>query len=351
MLLNRIVEYVFFFGFMGIVGYLLWLMFAPFITALALAAVIVTICYPMYEKILAYTPRRQETVASLITTLLVLIIVILPITWLTSVLVGETVSIYKILGGSQYTFSETLGDLEDMLASFVPGLNIDLAEYLRQSAQWFAGNLGAIFAGTASTIFSIFIAMIGTFYFFRDGREFTQTLIRISPLPDGEDSLILRRMAIAVRSVATGVVLVAIIQGTLTAIGLTIFGFERAILLGTVAAIGALIPSVGTSIVFVPTIGYLLFVGAYGSAIGLTIWAALAVGLIDNLLGPYFMSRGATMHPFLILLAVLGGIVLFGPIGFIVGPVILSLFIVLIQLYMQHIAPSEANGLHQNGKL
>ena len=341
MLLNRIVEYVFFFGFMGIVGYLLWLMFAPFITALALAAVIVTICYPMYEKVLDYTPRRSESAASLITTLLVLLIVILPITWLTSILIGETVSIYKLLGSSQYTFSETLGNFEDILASFIPGLNIDLAEYLRQSAEWFAGNLGAIFAGTASTLFSIFIAMIGTFYFFRDGREFTKTLIRISPLPDTEDSLILKRMGIAVRSVATGVVLVAMIQGTLTAIGLTIFGFERAILLGTMAALGALIPSVGTSIVFIPTIGYLLFIGEYGSAIGLAIWAALAVGLIDNLLGPYFMSRGATKHPFLILLAVLGGIVLFGPIGFIVGPVILSLFIVLIQLYMQHIAPSK----------
>lgn len=325
---------------MGIVGYLLWLMFAPFITALALAAVIVTICYPLYEQVLAYTPRRNETIASLLTTLLVIVIVILPITWLTSLLIGETVSVYKLLGNSQYTFSDTLSNLEEMIESVIPGLNIDLTEYLRQSAEWFAGNLGAIFAGTASTLFSIFIALIGTFYFFRDGRGFTRTLIKISPLPDSEDTLILKRMAIAVRSVATGVVLVAIIQGALTALGLMIFGFERAILLGTVAAIGALIPGIGTTIVFLPAIGYLLFVGEYFNAIGLTIWAALAVGLIDNFLGPYFMSRGSTMHPFLILLSVLGGIVLFGPIGFIVGPVILSLFIVLIQLYMQHVAPA-----------
>ncbi len=325
---------------MGIVGYLLWLMFAPFITALALAAVIVTICYPLYERVLAYTPRRNETIASLLTTLLVIVIVILPITWLTSLLIGETVSVYKLLGNSQYTFSDTLSNLEEMIESVIPGLNIDLTEYLRQSAEWFAGNLGAIFAGTASTLFSIFIALIGTFYFFRDGRGFTRTLIKISPLPDSEDTLILKRMAIAVRSVATGVVLVAIIQGALTALGLMIFGFERAILLGTVAAIGALIPGIGTIIVFLPAIGYLLFVGEYFNAIGLTIWAALAVGLIDNFLGPYFMSRGSTMHPFLILLSVLGGIVLFGPIGFIVGPGILSLFIVLIQLYMQHVAPA-----------
>ena len=341
MLLNRVVEYVFFFGLLTIVGYLLWLMYSPFITALALAAAIVTICYPLYKRILNYTPGRNQTLASLFTTLVVLVIVILPLMWLTSVLFSEAVSVYSILSDRQFSASEQLDELENLIASFAPALEIDFQQYLRQGAEWFAGNLGALFAGTASTVFSIFIAIIATFYFFRDGQQFTKVLIKISPLPDDEDTLILNRMAVAVRSVATGVVLVAIIQGTLTAIGLTIFGFERAVLLGTIAAIGALIPGVGTSIVFVPAIVYLLFTGDYGIALGLTIWGVLAVGLIDNLLGPYFMSRGAPMHPFMILLSVLGGLVLFGPIGFIVGPVILSLFIVLLQLYTQHIAAGD----------
>ena len=341
MLLNRVVEYVFFFGFMAVVGYLLWLMYAPFITALALSAAIVTICHPLFEIILRHTPKKSRNLAAFATTILVLVVVILPLIWLTSMLVTEAVSVYRLLNSDQFSAVEQLNNLENWIQGFAPALDVNFAEYLRQSAEWFAGNLGAIFAGTASTVFSLFIAMIGTFYFFRDGREFTRALVHISPLPDDEDELILKRMAVAVRSVATGVVLVAIIQGTLTAIGLTIFGFERAVLLGTIAAIGALIPSVGTSIVFIPTVAYLFFVGDYGSAIGLTVWAALAVGLIDNLLGPYFMSRGATMHPFLILLSVLGGIALFGPIGFIVGPVILSLFIVLLQLYLQHIAAGD----------
>lgn len=341
MLLNRVVEYVFFFGFMAVVGYLLWLMYAPFITALALSAAIVTICYPLYERILARTPWQNRNLAAFITTILVLVLIILPVIWITSMLVTEAVSVYRLLGGERYLAMEYLSQVEDWIETFAPAVNIDFTSYLRQSAEWFAGNLGAIFAGTASTIFSLFIAMLGTFYFFRDGRQFTKALIHISPLPDDEDTLILKRMAIAVRSVATGVVLVAIIQGTLTAIGLHLFGFERAVLLGTIAAIGALIPNVGTTIVFVPTILYLALTAEYGAAIGLAVWAALAVGLIDNLLGPYLMSRGATMHPFLILLSVLGGIALFGPIGFIVGPVILSLFIVLLQLYMQHIAAGD----------
>ncbi len=341
MLSSRVVEYIFFFGFMAVVGFLLWKMLVPFVSSLALASIIVTICYPIYLKVKKIVPRNSDTIAALITTLIVLIIVVLPILWLTSVLVAEAVSIYKLLGNGQYEIISHINNLQNMLIRIIPGLDLDLIDYLRQSAKWMASNLGAIFAGTASTLFTFFIALIGTFYLFRDGRAFTKVLIHISPLPDEEDTLILKRMATAVRSVVTGTVLVALIQGVLTAIGLTIFGFERAVLLGSLAAFGALIPSVGTSIVLVPSVGYLLLTGQYFSAVGLAIWAALAVGLIDNLLGPYLMSRGNTIHPFLILLSVLGGVGLFGPIGFIVGPVIVSLFIILLELYSQHIVKDE----------
>lgn len=326
---------------MGVVGYLLWLMFQPFISALALAAIIVTICYPLYERILKITPKRNSTLAALFSTILILVIIIIPLLWLSSTLFNETLVVYKMLGDSQHSLADSFVDVEKVIQNFAPTFELNINEYLKQAAEWLAGNLGAIFAGTASTIFAFFIAIIGSFYFFRDGREFTKVLIRISPLPDNEDSFILKRMAVAVRSVVVGTVFVAIIQGTLTAIGLTVAGFDRAILLGTIAALAALVPSVGTSIVLVPAIAYLIYTGSYVAAGGLAIWAALAVGLIDNILGPYLMSRGSTIHPFLILLSVLGGIGMFGPIGFIVGPVLVSLFIVLLELYAQHIANTK----------
>ena len=337
MISSRIVEYVFFFGFMAVVGYLVWLMFAPFISALALAAIIVTICYPMYERVLARLPK-YETIAALLTTFLVLLIVILPVTWITSLLIGEAISVYRVLESEEVSVLASLDSIASAVERYLPGAELELTVYFQQGAEWFASRLGVFFAGTASTIFSIFIAIIGSFYFFRDGREFTRLLIRISPLPDDEDSLILERTAVAVRSVATGTVLVALIQGVLTAIGLTVVGFDRAILFGVIAAFGALIPGVGTAIVFIPAVLYLIFSGSYVAALILAIWGMLAVGLIDNLLGPYLISRGNTIHPFLILLSVLGGVGFFGPIGFIVGPVIVSLFIVLLELYSQHIA-------------
>ena len=341
MLLNRMVEYIFFFGLMAAVGYLLWLMFLPFITALSLAAVIVTICYPMYELVCRYTPRHNETVAAFISTILVLVIVIIPLVWITSMLISESVSIYRLLNTDQYSMVESLQDLEDGIAAAIPGLELDLAEHLRQGAQWFAGNLGAIFAGTAATLFSFFIAMIGSFYFFRDGRRFTKTIIRVSPLADLDDELILHRMAMAVRGVATGTVLIAIVQGISAALGFSIFGFDRAILLGTLVALVALVPGIGSSVIFIPAAGYLAFTGDYVGTAGLLVWWLLAVSVLDNILGPYLISRSHPMHPFLILLSVLGGLILFGPIGFIIGPVITSVFIVLLEIYAQHIATDE----------
>ena len=339
--MNRIVEYVFFFGLMAVTGYLVWEIISPFVSALALAAIIVTICYPLYRRVLSKTPRQNESVASFITTIFVLLVIIFPVLFITSSLFSEAVTIYQMLNKDQVLFAESLSVFESSVQSVMPGFELNVTEYLRQTAEWLAGNLGAIFAGTASTIFLFFIAMIGAFYFFRDGRELTKRLVVVSPLPDDEDELILTRLATAVRSVATGIVLVALIQGTLTAIGLSIVGIERAVLWGAIASIGALIPSVGTSIVFIPAVGYLLATGEYTNATILTVWGLTFVGLIDNLLGPYLIGRGSAMHPFLILLAVLGGISVFGPIGFIVGPVVVSLFLVLLELYSIHIAEPE----------
>ncbi len=338
MVSSKVVEYVFFFGLMTVVSYLVWSIISPFVSALALSAIIVTICYPMYERILSYTPKRNKSVASLLTTIIVLVIVIIPFLFITSTLVKEAVSVYNILSADQIDLQEKLSNLNNFINTIAPSFDIDFSQFLKQTANFLTGSIGSFFAGTASTIFLFFIALLGTYYFFKDGKAFTKKLVSISPLPDDQDEIILARLGRAIRSVATGTVLIALIQGTLTAFGLWLFGFERAVLWGTIAAFGALIPGVGTSIVFIPSVIYLAVLGEYVHMILLIIWGTSAVGLIDNLLGPYLMSRGNAMHPFLMLLSVLGGIAYFGPIGFIVGPVIVSLLLVLLELYNSHIS-------------
>lgn len=336
--MNRIVEYVFFFGFMGVVAYLVWTLIAPFISALALAAIIVTICYPLYTRIIRRTPWQNQSLAAFITTLFVVVVILLPFLLLISTVVSEAAAIYNAAERGGANLGTTAQQLQVALDTYIPAAELEVATIIQEVTNWLRGNLGAIFVSTASTVFSFFIALIASFYLFRDGREFTKQLVKISPLPDDQDELILQRLGQAVRSVATGTVLVALTQGTLTAIGLTIFGIDQAILWGTIAAIGALIPGVGTAIVLIPAVLFLIYSGDYVSAVGLSVWGMVAVGTIDNILGPYLMSRGNPLHPFIILIAVLGGISVFGPIGFIVGPVIVSLFKVLLELYVTHIS-------------
>lgn len=342
MKISRVVEYVFFFGLLLISGYMVWRIVAPFISALALSAIIVTICQPLYDKIKRVVPRRNRSVAAFLTTMFVLTLVVGPIILISLLVVNEVTSFYSDLDNGNLSIQFWLTSIETSLQNLIPGFTIDLGEQLKLSAEWLTGNLGAIFAGTVSTIFIFFISLIGSFYFFRDGAELRQLLVKASPLKDREDEIILKRLAKAVRAVATGTLLVSLIQGSLVAIGFTIFGIDRAILLGSIASLGALMPGIGTTIVTAPAIVFLFFNGDVVSGSGLLIWSMLIVGLVDNLIGPYLISRGNNLHPFIILISVLGGVVMFGPLGFIVGPVIVTLFVVLLEIYSQYVVDEKS---------
>lgn len=337
MKLSRVVEYVFFFGLLILTGYLVWLILAPFLTALALSLIIVTICHPLYLKIKDAVPRKNKSLAAFLSTLLVLTVIILPLVLMSSLVVKEVVTFFQQVSTEDVSLISRLADFETQVSAYIPGFEINLSQQVYSIAPWVTGNLGAIFAGTISTLFIFFISLIGSFYFFRDGKELLQIVIKASPLPDHEDRIILNRLGKAVRAVATGTVLVALIQGSLVAVGFTIFGIERAIIWGSFASLGALIPGIGTTIVTVPAIVFLFFTGEMGSGLGLLVWSIFIVGLVDNFIGPYLMSRGNNLHPFIILISVLGGIILLGPIGFIIGPVVVTLFVVLLEIYDQYI--------------
>jgi predicted PurR-regulated permease PerM len=331
-------EYAFFFGLLAISGYMVWLIMAPFLGALALSAIIVTICHPLYVHIRKYVFRQNQTLAALITTVLVLVLIILPIVLMSSLVVREVVQFYQELSApGDHRLENVLNFTESRVRILMPSFEINTDTQIKAVGEWLANHLGAIFAGTLSTIFTFFIAILGSFYFFRDGKELMQVLIKASPLPDKEDEVIFERMGRAVRAVATGTLFLALMQGILVTVGFSMFGIERAILWGSIASIGALMPGIGTTIITAPAIVYLFFTGDTFSAVGLLVWSVFIVGMIDNVVGPYLIGRKSNMHPFVILISVLGGIAFFGPLGFIIGPVVVTLFFVLLEIYNQYI--------------
>lgn len=320
----------------------MWLIMAPFLTALALAAVIVTLCSPLYYWLVPRMPRQSTSLAAFCSTVIAFVAGILPIIIVTTMIVGEVANVYQQVESSgEITLGGAVTMIEDQISAYVPGFQLNLTEQLGLVAEWFTGNIANIFASTISLFFLFFIALIASFYFFRDGHELLQVVIKASPLPDDEDKQILDRLGRAVRGVFTGTLLVAIIQATLATIGMTVVGVNNAILLGCLVAIAAMIPGVGTGIIMIPVSLIVIFSGQVGWGIALLIWSVAAVGVVDNLLGPHLMSRGNNMHPFIILISVLGGLSLFGPIGFLIGPVVVTLFLVLLEIYNHYIVQEQ----------
>lgn len=330
-------ELYFLFAILIGVSILAFFIFKPFLYALILAFVFATVFGPVHKRILTITGEKKG-LSALLTTAFIFVIVLIPVLFLGIQVLREATGLYSsfIQNNTAADFSKYILSQINNIKNFIPvpiDISIDMEGYLKEGLAWLIQNLGNIFSNIAKVLLSVFVFLLATYVFFKDGEKLKATIIGLSPLRDAHDQTIFNKITVAVNSVMKGSLFVAIIQGILTSIGLAIFGVPNAILLGSIAIITALIPGIGTSIVLLPAIIYLFFTGEVFFAVGLLLWGMLAVGLVDNFLGPKLVGRGIKLHPFMILLSILGGLSFFGPIGFLLGPLVLSLLFVLIEVY------------------
>lgn len=316
---------------------MIFFIFKPFLYALILAIVFAIVFGPIHKKVFSIT-RGKKGLSAIIATASVLIVVIVPLSFLSVQIFQETTHLYSSLVGNSgaTNISLRVNDVLKNLTKFSPvpiELSIDVNQYLRLGLGWLIQNLGPLFANATKAVVSIFIFLIALYYLFKDGYKLKSTIIALSPLQDVHDETIFNKLVLAINSVVRGSLFIAIIQGLLTAVGFSIFGVPNPTLWGIVAVIAALVPSIGTALVIFPAIIYLYFSGEVISAVGLFVWGVTAVGLIDNFLVPKFIEKRILIHPFLILLSILGGIGFFGPIGFLLGPLSLSMLFVLLEIY------------------
>ncbi len=320
-----------------IVAVLAFFIFKPFLYSMILAVVFATVLDPIHRRVLTLT-RNRKGLSALISTLLFLIIIIVPISLLTTQIFKEATGMYGyIKDAGSVGLNEKVNSVVLSLQTLIPipaDFSFDINSILEKTLSWLINHSGSIFKNFAQAALGIFIFLIALFYLFKERLSLRASLIALSPLQDEHDEAIFKKLTGAVNSVVRGNLAVALIQGVLTAIGFAIFGVPNPTLWGSLAAIAALIPGVGTSLVLIPGIIYLFLTAEISWAVGLLVWSLLAVGLIDNLLGPKLVERGIKIHPFLILLSILGGITFFGPIGFILGPLVLSLFVALVEIYL-----------------
>ncbi|MFA5131890.1 MAG: AI-2E family transporter [Candidatus Paceibacterota bacterium] len=314
----------------------------PFLAPLALAAMFAVVLQPLYRKLLRVFGNR-EALASLSTVFVSLVCIILPLTFLGTQIFHEAVALYSstIQGENRQDLAVTvLQSAGQTFEKIVPGtgefflnLSANLDMYIKQGLSWLIEHLGVALSGISALLLNLFIFFISLYYLLRDGSKVKDAIIKLSPLDDKDDKIVFERLESAVNSVVKGSLLIALIQGILTTIGFTIFGIPNSILWGTLTVIAALIPGIGTALIIIPGVIYLFVVGNTVSAVGLMIWGAIAVGMIDNVLGPKLVGRKLQIHPLFVLLSVLGGIIFFGPIGIFLGSLTMSLLFAFISIY------------------
>lgn len=342
--MNNKISVYFFFLLLLIAAVAAIVIFLPFLTPLVLGAAASVAAYPLHRFFLRSfgLGRVARNFAALATVVTIIVVILVPIFFLFSQMYSEIQNMYASLidesGRSQVV--DKLNSISQSVSHFFfdlfPVYNFDsfnATQYLKGALIWAFGNLDAIFSGFAKIAIYLFIFLISLFYFLRDGAELKRRFIMWSPLLDQHDEYITVTLKRAIRSVFAGTIVVAVVQGILTGFGFWIFGIPAASVWGSVAAISSMIPGIGTALVIVPGIVYLLITGETMMAIGLALWGLLAVGLVDNFLGPYMVNRGVRIHPFLILISVLGGLVTFGAIGFVMGPLILAFLFALLEIY------------------
>jgi predicted PurR-regulated permease PerM len=316
--------------------YLFWQVLEPFILVLLLAGVVAIILSPIEHRLrkLLKRPRLSAAILSLCVFFLIFIPLLITLV-IMATQASELVQISLANPNWLEQIDPATSPLVQTLPQFVQDeiIALNVSEIGKSIASWAFNNIGNIFSSTTKLILNTFIFFLCLYYLLVDRKKLYDEALVLSPLEDTIDSKILKRIVSTVRSVVFGILILAIIQGILAGIGMTIFGVPGALIWGTLTIVAAMVPLVGTGLVMIPAILYLFFTGSTGAAIGLLIWSVAFVSTADNYIGPYLISGTTHMHSFLVLLVVLGGITTFGPMGIIAGPTILAALLALIELY------------------
>lgn len=336
-----------FIALMGFIG-----MIREFLIALVLAAIFAGLLYPFYRKILYYFKDRSALAAG--TTLLITAFALgVPLAGLTGMVTNEAIEITKKARpivkealDNNLSFAERLPDwlpLKEKLEPFNETIVKKVSEAASAMGSWLVSSLSSATKGTVGFFIGLFILFYAMFYFLIHGPESLRSFASLLPLSEEDRAEVMNRGLMVTRASLKGILIVGLVEGVLVGSALWVTGIEGAAFWGSVVFLLAAIPGLGASLIWLPAAGYLLFIGSTGSGIGLIIWGVLVVGAVDYLIRPWVVGSDAKLPDLVILISIFGGIVTFGPVGIIVGPVIAALLDTILTIYkktFQYLLPS-----------
>ncbi|MCX6765806.1 MAG: AI-2E family transporter [Candidatus Moranbacteria bacterium] len=331
----------FFFLVLVLVSAIAFFLFQPFLTAVLTAAILAVIFQKPHRFFLKITGNRSG-VSALLTSLLVIIVIVTPFFVILGLVANEVASLVKDISAGETVFPEQLNKGLQYFRNLPLVQNFELEKLFQQKetidslkniSQGALNIIQKTYQGAVHFIFWTFVMFFTLFYFLTDGGKLVRKITQLSPLRDVHEKLLIDKFVSITRATLKGSLVIGIIQATIGGITLAAAGVSSPVVWTVLMLIFSFVPMVGPAVVWFPAGVIMILLGNVWQGI-----LILAVGLgiistIDNLLRPKLVGRDTQMHPLLVFFATLGGLAVFGLPGFLIGPIIMALFLTLWEIY------------------
>jgi predicted PurR-regulated permease PerM len=327
----------------ALLAYLVYLIFEPFLVALAWAAVLVVVSYPVYDEL---SRRWGRTGAALATTVGVTLILIIPTLLVMAAFVRQAVgAVESVQLGVRAGHYSWIGNLWLRIQQRYPGLipndiTAIIHNYAEQAASYVGARLGIVLRHTAEFFFHLGVTVLAMFYLYRDGDAIVTRLRELLPFEEEHREKMVDETRDLIFASVISSLAAAAAHGVLGGIAFAIVGIRAAVFWGVMMGFFSLVPVVGSALIWGPIAISLMVGGHLWRGLFLIFACAVIVGLVDNLIRPWLISGRAEMGGLVVFISVLGGIAVFGMLGVVLGPIIVAMAASLLDLYV----PSRQDG-------
>lgn len=318
-----------------------------FLMPILLASVFTGLTYPIYTWILSKV--KKPVFAALLAIMALLIILVVPFIAVGSIAYQEAVTFFKSMDLDTWraqleTFAQGLRErfpalLQRVDTQKLPGMAIS---GLQNAGQFILKHSADISLSLANNILSFFLTLFIMFYFYLDGPRILERMIKWSPLKDEYERILIAKFVSVSKGTLKGILVIGIIQGILGALLFWAVGLPSPVFLGVLMVFASIVPALGTAAIWAPAALVLLIQGHYGAGLTVILCGAIVIGSVDNFVRPILVGKDIKMHDLLVLLSTLGGLGLFGLSGFIIGPIIASMFLSIWNIFEEVFADELA---------
>lgn len=316
-------------------------MIKSFLMAIFLAGIFAALVHPHYRQLNKWIHDRK-TVAAGMTILIIILIVLLPLSGLFGIVTTQAIKVGQSAApwvqkqaSSPGTLSEWLEPLPfyEHIEPYKETILQKVGKLVGAASQFLVTGLQAATMGTMNFIFLVVVLLYTMFFFLMDGHKLLEKILFYMPLDEDDKKRLLAKFTSVARATIKGTAIIGLIQGGASGIAFAIAGIHNAVFWGTLMTFLSIIPGIGTALIWLPAALLLMAQGAWVKGIGLLFFCGLVVGSADNLLRPRLIGKDTQMHDLFILFSTLGGIAMFGIIGFIIGPIVAALFVTIWDIY------------------